>query len=76
MSSIPTSSSWARQRYELSRRVEAWTGNPAQIVELSASELAEAVELDPAPRRVTTGRGRIVVGDIAAAPTSRKGEPR
>lgn len=34
---------WAAQRHELARSVERWTGNAAQIVELSTAELAKAV---------------------------------
>lgn len=34
---------WATQRHELARRVERWTGNAAQILELSTAELAKAV---------------------------------
>lgn len=37
---------WADQRHELSRRLEAWTGNPAQILELSESEMADAIARD------------------------------
>lgn len=34
---------WRQQRYELALNVERWTGNRAQIVELSVAELAAAV---------------------------------
>lgn len=34
---------WTRLRHTLARRVERWTGNPAQILELSATELSAAV---------------------------------
>lgn len=34
---------WARQRHELARSVERWSGNVAQILELSAAELAKAI---------------------------------
>lgn len=37
---------WRRRRYELARRAERWTGNPAQVVELSLTELARAVDLE------------------------------
>ena len=37
---------WSDQRHELARRLEAWAGNPAQILELSESELADAVARD------------------------------
>lgn len=35
---------WTSQRYELARQLERWTGNAVQVVELSASELHDAVE--------------------------------
>jgi predicted nucleotidyltransferase len=34
---------WATQRHALARRVERWTGNTVQIVDLSESELAKAL---------------------------------
>jgi predicted nucleotidyltransferase len=34
--------SWAQQRYELATAVQRWTGNPAQIIDLSVSELRSA----------------------------------
>jgi predicted nucleotidyltransferase len=33
---------WAEQRHDLAQSVERWTGNRAQIVDLSTSELAQA----------------------------------
>jgi predicted nucleotidyltransferase len=33
---------WARQRGELASAIESWTGNPTQIVDLDADELAAA----------------------------------
>ena len=33
---------WAEQRHELAHRVERWTGNTVQVVELSTAELAKA----------------------------------
>jgi predicted nucleotidyltransferase len=35
---------WMRQRYDLARQLEWWTGNNAQIVELTSAELDRAVE--------------------------------
>lgn len=37
---------WRRQRYDLAGQAERWTGNRAQIVELSVAELARAVDLE------------------------------
>lgn len=34
---------WAKQRHELAQSVERWSGNSAQVVELSTTELAKAV---------------------------------
>lgn len=42
----PDDESWSDQRHELVRTIERWTGNTVQIVELSESELDEAVERD------------------------------
>lgn len=36
-------SAWAAQRYDLARDLERWTGNTAQIVEVPAAGLADAV---------------------------------
>jgi predicted nucleotidyltransferase len=53
---------WAAQRYDLARHLERWTGNDAQIVELTSAELRDAVdradELIAAVRR----EGHVVVG--------------
>jgi predicted nucleotidyltransferase len=35
---------WMTQRYDLARQLERWTGNTAQIVELTSAELDRAVE--------------------------------
>lgn len=34
---------WVAQRHELAARIQRWTGNSCQLVELSAGELADAV---------------------------------
>jgi predicted nucleotidyltransferase len=34
---------WAAQRHELAQRLERWTGNAVQVLELSTAELAKAI---------------------------------
>ena len=46
---------WPAQRHALARHIERWTGNTAQIVELSESELATAVK-----------RGEPLIGGLRA----------
>jgi hypothetical protein len=53
---------WAAHRYDIARSIERWTGNNAQIVELSSAELADALargdDLIASVRR----DGRVLVG--------------
>ncbi len=52
---------WAAQRYELARHVESWTGNTAQILEMSRSELDDAVGRDELVEAVRRD-GRVLFG--------------
>jgi predicted nucleotidyltransferase len=53
---------WAAQRYDLARRLERWTGNAAQMVELSVGELDTAVRRND-PLVVSLRReGRTIIG--------------
>lgn len=63
---------WAEQRYELARRVEAWTGNHAQILEVSAGELADAVRRDVPLIQSLRDDGRCLAGDAGALLDHRK----
>lgn len=55
---------WVEQRYLLSQQLEAWTGNRAQIVDLSEEELAEAVEADEPLIESLRADGIALVGDL------------
>jgi predicted nucleotidyltransferase len=53
---------WSRQRHELARKAERWTGNRAQILELSATELSVAVERNEDLVRSLRRDGRVLCG--------------
>lgn len=53
---------WASQRYELARQLERWTGNTVQVVELSTSELHEAVGRDDPLVLALRREGRPLIG--------------
>jgi predicted nucleotidyltransferase len=53
---------WSRQRHELARKAERWTGNRAQILELSATELSVAVERNEDLVRSLRRDGRVLYG--------------
>jgi predicted nucleotidyltransferase len=63
---------WTAQRYDLARRLERWTGNGAQIVELTSAELAEAATEGEHLIAAIREDGRVLVGprlqSLLAAP--------
>lgn len=63
--------SWRQQRHQLATSIEAWTGNPAQVLELDEDELAEAVRRKEPLVANLRGEAVAVFGDV----TSRLGVP-
>ncbi len=53
---------WAEQRYDSAQQVERWTGNTAQIVELTPPELDDAVARGDALIAALRGEGRVLIG--------------
>lgn len=67
--------SWEASRYDLARDIERWTGNTTQVVELSETGLAEAVQRgDPLVEELRRD-GRVVHGpDLKRLLAVRAGE--
>jgi predicted nucleotidyltransferase len=53
---------WATLRYELAERVERWSGNHCQIVELSVSELKAAADQNEPLVASIRAEGRTIIG--------------
>lgn len=53
---------WAAQRYDLARRLERWTGNNAQIVEVTSAELRDALDREDMLIAALRQDGRVLVG--------------
>jgi predicted nucleotidyltransferase len=53
---------WAAQRYNLARQLERWTGNTAQMVELSVGELEKAVRRNDPLVSSLRREGRALIG--------------
>jgi predicted nucleotidyltransferase len=58
----PEDEMWADQRHELARSLERWTGNSAQVVELSVRELAKAIRRKEPLVRQLRSDGTVLVG--------------
>lgn len=56
---------WVEQRYDLARQVESWTGNRAQIIELSEAELVEAVGGDEPLVESLRADGIVLAGHLS-----------
>lgn len=54
---------WASQRHELAAAIERWTGNPAQVVDLSASELRDAAARQEPLAQSLRRDARVVAGE-------------
>lgn len=53
---------WRQQRQELARSAQRWTGNRVQILEMSAAELARAVDLGEPLIAALDDDARVLVG--------------
>lgn len=53
---------WTSQRYDLARHIEQWTGNSAQIVELTTAELHSAIKQGEDLITVVRRDGYVLVG--------------
>lgn len=63
----PNDDAWTAQRHALARQAESWSGNRVQVLELSAAELAEAVQHDEPLIEGLRQDAVSLVGDIASA---------
>lgn len=53
---------WTAQRYDLARQIERWTGNSAQLVDLSVGELDKAVRRNDPLVAALRREGRALLG--------------
>lgn len=58
----PDDERWYGQRHAFAKTVERWTGNTAQIIELSAAELAQAVDDEAELIASLRREARVLVG--------------
>ncbi len=55
---------WTAQRYDLARRLERWTGNSTQIIELTSAELDRAIEQGDDLVAAVRRDGYVLVGQM------------
>jgi predicted nucleotidyltransferase len=55
--------SWAHMRADLVHRIERWTGNRSQLVEVSSTNLADAIASDQPLLKSLLVDGRVLSGD-------------
>jgi predicted nucleotidyltransferase len=58
----PDDASWGEVRTDIARKLERWTGNPCQVIELSVSEIQDADAKDETLMSALRAEGRGVFG--------------